>query len=528
VSDERAARPITFLVSLSGGRGAAELLDAIAPALDRVGDWRKVAHPESSLAHHAARLESVGRSPVHLAIGAAHECYLTPALPTLLLPVWDYPEVPAVDLNRNSRMNWARVANSTDLILAPSEFVASSFRRSGVTTPAVALPIPIRDAWRDLPTWGPDLPVTLEVPHVVWGGAADPAVPRATKPGPSLAVVTHEADAVPANPTVRVRIKRATKRRLRRLKPYFSNAAIERIDAYKARILPLVRRPNPIRIASGVAQLGYRHVVRRVIGEGAHGKLRGLVHGLRGRRPELTPVHQAPATLSATRLTLSGLVYSATIDYDEPTTDDAVLVTAFLHAFADRPDVTLLLRLATTPEREAYDLGRLWHVVHAPRVDALCRVVVVSGRLDEVDALALGRAASYHIETARSRGLSLPLLRALASGRPAIVPDHSSYPEWVDASVGLSVASHVEPTSWPIDGLGKHATNWSRVDWSGLRDRLVESAAIVDDDPVCYEHLSAAARERMGSAASVTSAARALREALGLLPSRPLGSHAWA
>jgi glycosyltransferase involved in cell wall biosynthesis len=524
VSDVRAARPITFLVSVTGGRCAAEVLDVIAPALRRLGDWRKVAHPESSLAHHAARIQAAGGSPVHLAIGAAHECYLTPALPTLFLPIWDYPEIPAVDLNRNGRMNWARVANTADMILAPSHFLAESFCRSGVSTPSLAMPIPIHNGWSDLPTWGPNLPVSLDVPHVVWGGAADPpalpetralSMPASVQPSPAQA-------AKPLSGRARI------KRRLRRLKPYFSNAAMERIDAYKARVLPLVGRPSPVRIAGGVARLGYRHLVRRVIGEGAHGKLRRFVLRLDRRGPDPAPAHSIPVTLGASRLTLSGLVYSATIDYEEPTTDDTVLVTAFLHAFSDRPDATLLIRLMTRPDREAHDLGRLWHVAHAPRIEARCRIVVVVGPPDQAEALVLGRSASYHVETSRSRGLSLPLLQALAAGRPAIVPNHSSYPEWVDESVGLLVGSHVEPTSWPMDGLGKHATTWNRLDWSGLRDRLVESAAIVDHEPVRYEHLSAAARERVSTAMSVASTARALHEALDRPTSRSLEAYAWA
>ncbi len=524
MSDERAARPITFLVSAAGGRGAAEVLDAIAPALDRLGRWRKVAHPESSLAHHAASVQASGGSPVQLAIGAAHECYLTPALPTLFLPLWDYPEVPAVDLNRNGRMNWARVANAADTILAPSGFVAEAFRRSGVTTPSMRVPIPIDRGWSDLPTWGPDLPVALDVPHVVWGDDDGPAaLPAAKTLSIPPTIQPHPAQS--ARPLSR---RARIKRRLRRLKPYFSNAANEQIDAYKARVLPLVRRPNPVRIAGSMARLGYRHLVRRVIGERAHGRLRGFVRALEGRTPEPAPSSPGPATLVPSRLTLSGLVYSATIDYEDPTTDDTVLVSAFLHAFASRADATLLVRLMTRPDREAHDLARLWHVVHAPRIRARCKIVVVIGPLSRDETLALGRAASYHVETARSRGLSLPLLQALASGRPAIVPDHSSYPEWVDTSVGLPVASHVEPTCWPMDGLGKHATTWNRVDWSGLRNRLVESAAIVDDEPARYEHLSAAARERMASRASVGSTARALAGALELRRPRPLGAYAWA
>ena len=534
MSDDRTARPIAFLVSIAGARGAAEVLEAVAPVLDRIGTWRTVAHPESSLAHHAARAVERGERPVHLAIGAAHECYLTPAVPNLLLPLWDYPEVPAIDLNRNSRMNWARVAERVDLIVAPSAFTVESFRRSGVTSPAVIAPIPPRAGWGDLATWGPDLPVTVHVPHVVWGGAPDPAASRAAKDArrfASAAVAAPESVPMPASePTLPFpsRAKRATKRRLRRLKPYFSNATIQHIDGYKNRLMPLVRRPDPIRIAGGLARLGYRHLVRRWIGEGGHSKLRGLAHRLRVRRPAPDHHHHTPTTLGASPLTLSGLCYSAAIDYDDPTTDDVTLLSAFLHAFADRPDATLLVRLATTPEREAHDLGRLSHAFHAPRIDARCRVVVVPGRIGDGEALALGRAASYHVETGRTRGRSMAMTAALASGRPVIAPEHSAYCDWVDCEVGLTVPAHPEPTSWPMDGLGKHATTWNRVVWADLRDRLVESAAIADDDPIRYERLSATARERMAARTSPAAVAAALRGAIDALPDRPAGAVVWA
>lgn len=531
MSDDRTERPITFLVSIAGARGTAEVLDAIAPALERIGAWRKVAHPESSLAYAAARVAEQGGRPVHLAIGAAHECYLTPALPNLLLPLWDYPEVPATEMNRNSRMNWARVAGRADLIVAPSEFTVGALRRSGVTTAAVVAPVPPRTGWGDLPTWGPDLPVTAHVPHVTWGGAPDPASAEAARAARRV-VATEEAGS-PATPVVPhaplvARAKRSVKRRLRRIKPYFSNATIEHLDAYKARVMPLVRRPDPVRIVGGVARFGYRLLVRGWIGEGAHGRLKGLARRLRGHRPAPPPPHHEPPTLRASHLTITGLAYSTVVDYDDPTVDDATLLSAFLHAFADRPDATLIVRLITPPHREAHDIGRLSHAFHAPRIGARCRVVVVPGRIGEHEERVLCHAASYHVETSRTKGLSIPLLRALAAGRPAIVPDHSAYRDWVDESVGLIVAAHPEPTSWPMDGLGKHATTWNRVVWSDLRDRFVESAAIADDDPVAYERLSANARERMARCAGVDALAATLRNALDALPARPLGAFAWA
>ena len=328
-------------------------------------------------------------------------------------------------------------------------------------------------------------------------------------------------------PAPRLPLKARARRRLRRIKPLFSNATIEKLDGYKGLVMPLVRDPNPIRVAGRIARFGYRHLVRRWIGEGAHARLRGLAGRLRGRRP--APAHHpAPAALGASPLTISGLAYSAWIDYDDPTTDDDVLLSAFLHAFAERPDATLLIRLATTPVREAHDIGRLWHAFHAPRIEARCRVVVVPGPIGRGEELALGRAASYHVETSRTKGPATPLMHALASGRPAIVPDHSAYRDWVDESVGLLVASHPEPTAWPMDGLGKHATTWNRVLWSDLRDRLVESAAIADEDHVRYERLSAEARERMAERTDVEDLASTLRDALDKLPARSPGAYAWA
>ena len=182
MSDDRADRPITFLVSLAGTRGAADVLERHRRrSSDGSARGGSSPHPESSLAYAAARVVEQGGSPVHLAIGTAHECYLTPALPNILLPLWDYPEVPAIDMNRNSRMNWARVASQADLLVAPSESTVEAFRRSGVTTPAVVAPIPAAHGWSDLATWGPDWPVTVHLPHVVWGGGRGPAAEGAAK-----------------------------------------------------------------------------------------------------------------------------------------------------------------------------------------------------------------------------------------------------------------------------------------------------------------------------------------------------------
>jgi glycosyltransferase involved in cell wall biosynthesis len=519
VSADRTSRPYAFLVSIAHTHGTDEMLAAVEPVLNWLGTWQYVPHPESSLTYAAARVVENGGQPIHLTIGAAHACYLNPALPNLLLPIWDYPDVPSIDMYRNTRLNWARIADRADLIVAPSKFMAEAFRAAGVTTPAVVLPLPARAGWAELATWGPDLPLTVTVPHLNWGWAPEPT--KAGVPCRAVSVTSAEALVEPPGSLSR-RLARAGKRRIRLLKPYFSNATIQKLDGYKTQLMPMLRRPS----IGGVASFGYRHTLRRWIGEKAHGRLHGFKERLRGRRQNTASPAQGPACLHPSPLTLSGLVYSAVIDYADPTTDDVNLLSAAIHEFRDRPDVTLLIRLHTHPDREAHDLARLAQAYQAPRIEPRCRIVVVAGRPPLETELILGRATSYHVEIGHTRGRALPLIEALASGRPVIAPGHSAYLDWVDEEVGLSIDSNTEPTSWPIDPGVRHMTQWNRLVWSDLRARLAESARIADDH-LEYERLSATARQRMSDRASVAVAAETLRSALEEIPMRPAGAYAW-
>ncbi len=339
-------RPYRFLVSTPGDGPAGRALDALAPALERLGDWREIEHPEISLAHAAARAEAEGFRAVHLAIGRLDACYLTPAVPTALVSLWDYPDLPTRDLARNGRSNGRRVANHLDLILAPSRVNAETFRRAGVSTPVDLLPIPSRAGWSDLPTWGHGLPVTVACRHVCLVDVAE------VEPEP-LAVMTGHAG-VPA--TLKARIVRDGKRRLRRLKPYLSNATVQRLDAIKQKYAPIVLRPNPVRLLSRVAAKGYRRLLRRWISDDAHRHLVGLKNRVIGRPADRK---DEDSEVESGRLALSGLVYSAEVDFSDPTTDESVLLSACLHAFRDRPDVTIVVQLATTEDREAADLAQL-------------------------------------------------------------------------------------------------------------------------------------------------------------------------
>src|SRR4051812_33829988 len=89
-------RPIAFLVSTTGcvrdlrrHMGSSDysyafVLKALEPVLERLGPWRRVDCPESSLIYQAERAQAEGFRPVHLSVQPPQQTYLTPAVPTVL------------------------------------------------------------------------------------------------------------------------------------------------------------------------------------------------------------------------------------------------------------------------------------------------------------------------------------------------------------------------------------------------------------------------------------------------------------
>ena len=142
----RDSRPIAFLVSTTPcGRSIAEHLgssaysyhfvaEALAPILKEFGESRPIDHPESRLAFAVAKAEAEGFRPVHLAINPLQDVYLSPNVPNVVFPFWEFPEIPGRDFGFDTRQNWRRIVRGADLVLTACDFTAEAFRRAG--TPA--------------------------------------------------------------------------------------------------------------------------------------------------------------------------------------------------------------------------------------------------------------------------------------------------------------------------------------------------------------------------------------------------------
>lgn len=471
-------RPWKFLVSttdcvgnLKRHLGSADysygfVLKALAPVLEQVGSWELVPRPESSLIYQAAQAAEAGYRPVQFSLTPAHAAYLTPAVPTILYPFWEFPRIPDRDFGFDTRQNWARVARRADLVLTACRLTAGSFQAAGVGCPVEIVPVPLDPEDFVIPDWDPARTVRIRCRHVVRGGeSASRAHGPASLPEPPLQGLA--------------RLERALRVRYHRhVRPWLSDRAVERITRVKRTVLRKIAEPPP-RVPDG-------------------------------------------------DLELSGLVYTSVFNLGDHRKNPRDLLSATLLAFRDRPDVTIVLKLAANPATEWHELRTLQHLLDELGIDHHCRLVVIPDFLTEEQMRALLEGTTYYLNTSRAEGACLPLQRALAAGRPGIAPAHTAMADYMDEAVGFVVDSHAEPTHWPHDPQRRCETTWHRLVWTSLHDRLRESAAIAGRDEEQYATRARAARCRMTETASRDVAAEALRRALRHLESVQPGRLAWS
>ena len=140
----------------------------------------------------------------------------------------------------------------------------------------------------------------------------------------------------------------------------------------------------------------------------------------------------------------------------------------------------------------------------------------------------LMRVTTYLREHEPGRG-SVPAVAAVARRRPAVDrPDHTAMADFMDDQVGFVPRTYPEPTYWPHDPEKKTETYWNRMVWSDLRDHLLASADLVEDDPERYRGNGRDRPGRMAGYASREVVEEALREALAHLPRIETGRFAWA
>lgn len=478
------------------------VLNALAPILERFGGWRLVDQPEGRLAFLARQARAEGYWPVHLALNPLQDAYLSPALPTILFPFWEFPELPDRDFGHDTRQNWLRIARRADLIVTACRFTADTFRRAGVSRPVAVVPVPLDPLAFELPDWDPDHVLTLNCRHEVWGGA----FVGDKQPAISSSVVD---EGLPTSWRNGWRLARAG---FRRIYPWLRPETVGRITRWKHRARALSGK-SPAKLAYLGLRGGYKLLVRPWLSDLAVSRITTVKNralALAGYSPRLV----IDPLLPAAPLTLTGLVYTTIFNPGDERKNYRDALTAFLTAFRDRPDATLVIKLATSPHREHHEVGVLRGVYRMLGLTHCCRVAVVTDYLNDDQMTALIRSTTFYINTSHAEGACLPLQRALAGGRPAIAPNHTAMADYIDGAVGFVPRSHLEPTCWPHDPERRLETTRYRLVWSDLVACFRASARTADFDRPRYEAMAAAARRRMHAHGGRSVAAEALANAL--------------
>jgi len=408
-----------------------------APLFQRLAKLVKVDNPETELSGAVQDALRDHLDPVHVTFRAFQDAVLSPEARNIVVPAWEFPDIPNSGFDGNPQNDWVATANRCAMVLVGGRFTADALRAAGVKTPIHQVAVPTPEAYFDLPGWQPEQRHTLNCSaYVLPQAGAAPSSEGRTKSDSTISLANRFKAAVRAWGLRAYR---------RAIKPHLpGRLGLALTAALKA----------GLRTWRGMS-LSYQRI----------------------QRPELY-----------------GVVYTSIFNPDDGRKNWHDMLTGFLHAMRDREDATLVLKLITG---NSQSVDRVLAFYRRLDISHRCRVVIIPDFLSEADMLSLARASAYYLTTTRAEGNCLPLMNYLAAGRPGVSPAHTAIADYFDGEIGYVVQSHPEPCAWPQDSRLRCRSTWHRLVWPSLVDQIRASYETAKNDLVGYRRLAESASRRM-------------------------------
>lgn len=219
------------------------------------------------------------------------------------------------------------------------------------------------------------------------------------------------------------------------------------------------------------------------------------------------------------QLQLSGVVFTSLFNPLDGRKNWMDMLTAFCTEFQDEPNATLVLKHG---HRRHEDAIRDILMVLPKFEDFRCRIIVVSGFLENDAYLELIRHSHFSVNTSYGEGQCLPLMEYLSCGKPAVAPRHSALADYIDANIAFPVASSADVTAWPHDPRFAYRTLRQKIDWTSLRGAFRAAYECYHKDPERYQQMSAAAVTQMREHCSIKTARTRLQTLLQQLERLPV------
>lgn len=420
------------------------------PILERWGEVIEVRDAPRHLQAFVDECLRQGKKPIHFSVLPFQDVCLVKGAPNIVMPAWEYPDVPNEPFDGNPQNDWPATADRCDLCLVSGPFTAAALRRGGATVPIRIVPVPTPADYFTLP-----VRTVAETRKIACRGYVFPP------PG----------------------------------------------DAAADAIAPAAA-PRTQRVGKAI-ELAFRRTLQATLGKPAYEWLSRLTKGLKPARRR-QPAFDLPYP-RVDEIELSGVVFTSIFNPDDGRKNWLDLLTGYLAALADRPDATLVVKLIARREksvRKVIDAYLRCGISHR------CRIVFLCDFLSDEQMLSLCRATTFYVQATRAEGNCLPLMNYLAAGRPGISPAHSSMGDYFGDRSGLVVESHPEPAAWPHDQRLRLRTSWGRIVWTSLRDQIQAGYRMATEQPERYRSLAATCRADMRAWASYQAVARRLEAAL--------------
>jgi hypothetical protein len=293
------------------------------PLLERMGPVSEIRDARRDLQAAVDGCLRRGRRAVHFSVLPFQDVTLARDAVNVVMPAWEFPDVPNEGFDGNPQNDWAATANRCDLVIVSGPFTENALVRGGTTTPISIVPVPTPDGYFAVPGWSRGEKLRIGCPAYVFDEGVEPAAPP--------------------RPSHRGRLK-----------------ACERV------------------LRSGV---------RGILGPGRYDRLSAWIKARRhidersGRRPELSALPY-PRTDD---LELSGVVYTSIFNPDDGRKNWTDLLTAWVAALADRADATLVCKLITKrPKsvRKVIEFFRAAGIPHRCRVVFICEFLTDAQMLE--------------------------------------------------------------------------------------------------------------------------------------------------
>ncbi len=426
---------------------------AFTPLLARWGRVIAVRSPQKHLESGVQIALREGLQPVHVSFRAFQHAHLSRSAPNVVVPAWEFPDVPDHPFDGEPRNDWVQGAGRCSLVIVGGPFTAGALRAAGVRAPIRIVPVPVARQYFDVPRWKASRRLVLDSPAYV--------LPQVDSAG---------ADVIPCRPPVEVSRAAASGG----LGPRVRAMARE---AYKRYLRPCL----PLRLDRALAA--------------AH-------------KAWSIP---SPSYRLSPQVELSGVVYTSIFTPLDRRKNWQDLLSGFLLALRDREDATLVVKLIAKDATAANLV-----LNHYRRLDLRhrCRLVVISDFLSQQQMLTLAEASTYYLTTTRAEGNCLPLMNYLAAGRPGVSPCHTAIGDYFSRQMGYVVESHPEPAAWPQDRRSRCRTSWHRLVWPSLVEQLRASYVAAKEDSGVYQTKARSAQEKLWQWASPEGVWPRLRSAL--------------